>query len=308
MAKIAIIGLSGGSLFMRVDKMPLLSTTIVAKDMHIEAGGKGYNQAMAASKMGQSVSYLSKIGNDYYGNYVKTYMEKTGIKTYFLQPPLATTAIATILINQNGENEVIVYQGKNTTLNIEDLEIFKEEIKKADVLLLQYEISLDVIKKAIDIAKANDTFVILNPAPAIYLDKTFYQNVDILTPNLEEARLLFDIPANFSIEKIGRYLSEITTNTIIVTLGSKGCLLVQKNSYRLFKAYHVNSVDTTGAGDIFNAALAKKISAKSSYEDAISYAMAASAISVTKPYVMDAIPSDEEISAFLKLYNLKQKN
>lgn len=307
LAKIAVIGLSGQSIFMHLDDFPIPSVTTHAKSYYEEPGGKGYNQAVACSKLGCKVSYLSKVGNDCYGKYCKDYMESLNIKTFFIKDSKEKTALATILILKNGENEVIVNPGASKNLNYEDLIVFSKEIIDANVLLLQYEINIDIVKKAISIAKEAKIITILNPAPAIYNDQKILESVDILTPNLEEAKKLYCLPHNISIDDMGKYLAEKVSNILIITLGNKGCLLIQNKKYKYYPAFKVTTVDTTGAGDIFNATLATMIAKKNSIDEAIKYAMAAAALSVTRPYVINAIPNNDEICKFLKLYNLKEK-
>lgn len=292
MAKIAVIGLSGQSIFMKVNNLPTPSTTIHSTNLYIEPGGKGYNQAVACKKLGAEVSYFSKVGCDEYGNICKKYLKDLGIKTIFEKDKILNTALATILTDDLAENEVIVYKGASSNLNVSELKDFESEIATADVLLLQYEISIDVVKKAIEIAKENNTLVILNPAPAIYLDKEILNMADIVTPNYEEAKTLYGL----DIEKLPSSIN----NTLIVTLGSKGSLLINNHTSKKFSPINVEAVDTTGAGDIFNAGLAVAIANKKSIEEAIEFATVASGLSVTKEHVMDSIPTKEMVEEYLK--------
>lgn len=292
MAKIAVIGLSGQSIFMKVNNLPTPSTTIHSTNLYIEPGGKGYNQAVACKKLGAEVSYFSKVGCDEYGNICEKYLKDLGIKTIFEKDKILNTALATILTDDLAENEVIVYKGASSNLNVSELKDFESEIVTADVLLLQYEISIDVVKKAIEIAKGNNTLVILNPAPAIYLDKEILNMADIVTPNYEEAKTLYGL----DIEKLPSSIN----NTLIVTLGSKGSLLINNYTSKKFSPINVEAVDTTGAGDIFNAGLAVAIANKKSIEEAIEFATVASGLSVTKEHVMDSIPTKEMVEEYLK--------
>lgn len=292
MAKIAVIGLSGQSIFMKVNNLPTPSTTIHSTNLYIEPGGKGYNQAVACKKLGAEVSYFSKVGCDEYGNICEKYLKDLGIKTIFEKDKILNTALATILTDDLAENEVIVYKGASSNLNVSELKDFESEIVTADVLLLQYEISIDVVKKAIEIAKENNTLVILNPAPAIYLDKEILNMADIVTPNYEEAKTLYGL----DIEKLPSSIN----NTLIVTLGSKGSLLINNHTSKKFSPINVEAVDTTGAGDIFNAGLAVAIANKKSIEEAIEFATVASGLSVTKEHVMDSIPTKEMVEEYLK--------
>jgi len=292
MAKIAVIGLSGQSIFMKVNNLPTPSTTIHSTNLYIEPGGKGYNQAVACKKLGAEVSYFSKVGCDEYGNICEKYLKYLGIKTIFEKDKIHNTALATILTDDLAENEVIVYKGASSNLNVSELKDFESEIATADVLLLQYEISIDVVKKAIEIAKENNTLVILNPAPAIYLDKEILNMADIVTPNYEEAKTLYGL----DIEKLPSSIN----NTLIVTLGSKGSLLINNHTSKKFLPINVEAVDTTGAGDVFNAGLAVAIANKKSIEEAIEFATVASGLSVTKEHVMDSIPTKEMVEEYLK--------
>ncbi len=295
MAKIAVIGLSGESIFLSVNILPSPSITLNANDYHSEPGGKGYNQAVACKKLGAEVSFLSKIGNDEYGNSCKSYMDKVGINSLFLKDEKSSTALATILTDQNGENEVIVYPGASSKLKKEDLYCFEEMIKSADVLLIQYELPLDVIKKAIEIAKLNNTKIILNPAPAKYDDVKLVESVDIVTPNFEEAKKIFNLPNNIKMEEIGEKLKNKINNIVIVTLGKNGALYVERGYFQYFPSKNVKAIDTTGAGDVFNAAIAVSIANKKSIFEAIDFAIKASAISVTKKYVIESIPTKKEL-------------
>lgn len=306
MGKVAIIGLSGESIFMRVDNIPAPSVTAHAKEYHVEPGGKGYNQAVAAKKLGAEVDYLTKLGDDHYGRICEKYLNNLGINVCIEYDKSNKTALATILTENSGENTVIVYPGASSYLNEKSVDYFENSIKGANVLLLQYELPYPVIKKAIEIAKRYDTQVILNPAPANYDDLDLINSVDIVTPNFEECKKIFNLP-NANVEELGELLYRKYKPIIIVTLGSKGVLVVNKNWYKYFDAFKVDTVDTTGAGDVFNAGIAMCISEGKPILESINFSMAAAALSVTKPYVMDAIPSKEDVLLFQKLYNLKDK-
>lgn len=294
MGKVAIIGLSGESIFLSLEEFPQPSVTTHAKSSHVEPGGKGYNQAVACKMFGVDVSYLSKVGKDYYGKYCEEYLVDKNIHCFFIRDD-EPTALATILTDKKGENEVIVAPGVSKKLSIFDLKVFEKEINEADILLLQYEIPLDVIYKAISLAKVSQTLVILNPAPAIYQDKKLIEMADIVTPNFEEAKVLYDLPKDIQIEEIGEYLKGNVNNQVVVTLGKNGSLYVANGDYEYYKPRVVDVVDTTGAGDIFNAGIASMLAKGKTMKEAIKFATIASSISVTRRFVMDAIPTLNEI-------------
>ena len=297
-SKIVVIGLSGESVFFKVDHFHREGETINADNLVVEPGGKGYNQAVACKKLGACVDYLTVVGDDYYGSHVIEYLENLDIKVHYDRLKDKKTAFASILTNSQGSNQVTVFGGASNYLTIKHVDLIEDAIKEADFLLVQLEISYDVVKKAIDIAKKYNTKIVLNPAPAKikYFDSILEQ-VDYLTPNEIEARDIFDIPKDIKIEDYGKYLQSIVRNDVIITLGAKGCLWVSAGKYQYFEPKKVKSVDTTGAGDVFNAALAVKLK-NNDIVEAIEFAIRASALSVTKPYVMNAIPTIKEVEEF----------
>ena len=284
--KIAVIGLSGESIFMNVDKFHKNGETKQAKSLFIEPGGKGYNQAVACCKLGAEVSYLSSVGKDQYGKVCEDYMKNIGINTYFKYKD-ENTSVATILTDEMGENRVTVYKGASSLLDLNDLESFKDQIKKCDILLVQNEVPYDVLKEAIKFAKLNNVYIILNPAPAVYDLKEIINEVDLLIPNEQEAYAIYN-------KKIEDLKCQDILNNVIITLGKDGALLINKNIKKYFPAIKTNVVDTTGAGDVFCAAIACKIKTNS-LEDAIKFAIKASSKHIEKKHVLDAIPTIKEL-------------
>ena len=298
MSKIAVIGLVGESIFMRMETLPKPSVTYQAKNIFTELGGKGFNQAVACLKLGGSVSYLGKVGMDSYGTKCIEYCLNIGMDCYLETDTEENTALATILSDESGENTVIVYPGASAKLNKESVLNFKKYIKDAELLVLQYELPLEVIYEAIKVAKDNNVKILLNPAPAVLDDIDLINSVDYLTPNFEECKKIFNLP-NAKIEELGSLLVGKYNPIIIVTLGKDGSLLVTNDSYQYFDSFKVEAVDTTGAGDIFNAGLAVSIVNNKPLADAIKFASCASAISVTKHHVLDSIPTYDEVIDFL---------
>lgn len=290
--KIVIVGISGESIFLQTDHFHRLGETIKATNKVTEPGGKGYNQAVAASVLGANVTYLTTVGNDAYGKYAISYLENKGINVKFRIIDNVPTAYATILTDIYGNNEVTVFSGASSYLNVDDVELIENDIKNADYVLLQLEVSEQVISKILDIAYENNVKVVLNPAPAVLpSNHEIYLKADILTPNEVEARDIFNIPKELDIMGFGEYLKKRIKNIVVITLGSKGCLLVKPNYYKYFEGIKVTAIDTTGAGDIFNAGLVTMLSFGKTLEEAIEFAIKVSAFSVTKKYVMNAILS-----------------
>lgn len=306
MPKVAVIGLSGESIFMKVTKLPNPSVTVHANELYTEPGGKGYNQAIALAKMGMEVSFLTKVGKDASGKYCKTYMENSGVHSFFIEDLNKKTAMATILTDKLGENEVIVYPGASEYLTTDDVRAFQSEIEMADVLVLQYEIPKDALQEAIHLAKQSHTYIVLNPAPAIYDDESLLENVDLITPNFEETKKIYHLNENCTLDEVTTALKNKFHSTLIVTLGKEGALLIEDGKSYHFPGIVVETVDTTGAGDTFTAGIAASIARGKSIQEAIQYAIIAAGLSVTKSHVLESLPTNEEIEKFTKLYNLKK--
>lgn len=295
--KIVIVGICGESVFLKTDHFHREGETITVIDKVTEPGGKGYNQAVASSCFGAEVTFLTTIGNDCYGKYAVEYLEQRGITVKYRIIDKVQTAYATILTDKEGNNQVTVYNGASAHLTPDDVYLIEDDIKNADYVLLQLEISEEVLNKVFEIAQKYQVKVVLNPAPAnLKHGHPFYQKADIITPNEIEVRDIFNIPSYLDIFQYGEFLQNKVENTLIVTLGDKGCLLVTRNYHKYFEPIKVNVVDTTGAGDIFNAGIVVKLGERKDIEEAIKFAVKASALSVTKAHVMNAIPNLVEIN------------
>lgn len=298
--KILVIGLSGESIFLKVDHFHRSGETLKADNLVIEPGGKGYNQAVACKKLGADVSYLTVVGDDDYGDYAINYLEEMGIKVFYEKIKNSKTACATILTDNSGANQVTVFRGASDYLSKNHIILIEEAIKKVDFVLIQLEVSIDLLREVIKLSKKYDTKVVLNPAPALIdASDEIINEVDFLTPNEIEARDIFNIHSDIKVSEYGEFLQNIVKNNVIITLGDRGCLHVKPNYYCYYDSIKVDAVDTTGAGDVFNAALTTKLK-YNSIEEAIKFALKASALSVCKPYVMNAIPTKKEVDEYKK--------
>ncbi len=276
MSKIAVIGLVGNSAFLSVDSFHKGGETVVAKEIHFEVGGKGYNQAVAAARFGAEVSFLGAVGEDFFGE-VKNFSEKENIKPFLIKKE-GNTAYASIITDKSGETHVTVYQG--VSLSEKDVDVFENEIKTADILLINNEVPKEVNIKGVKIAKENGVRIIMNPAPYRDICSFIKDNVSYFTPNEHETK---------GIEN---------KRNLIVTLGAKGCFIKEKN--KSISPINVNSIDATGAGDTFNGVLASMLGDGNDLETAVKYAVVASGLSVTKRYAVSSIPKREEIELYVK--------
>ena len=277
MNKIAVIGMAGNSAFLSVDHFHAPGETVAAESIHFEPGGKGFNQAIAAARFGGEVSFLCAVGREYQQE-IRQFLLDDGITPVLVEKE-DSTAFASILTDKQGQNQVTVYQGAR--LDAADTELFARFIAEADVLLLNNEVPESVNERAIAIAKAHNTYVILNPAPARTLTAPVLTQTDLFTPNEQEAEALPD------------------AENVVITLGSKGCRICRTGE--ILPALPIpHVVDTTGAGDTFNGVLAVGLARGSDLKAALTAAISASGVSVTRKYAATAIPTAEEVSEFMK--------
>ena len=272
MSKIAVIGIAGESVFLSVDEFGVTGETTVAYSYHNELGGKGFNQAVAVARYGAEVCFLGACYQDDKEKF-STIAESRGVKPFFASKQ-ERSPYAVITTDKQGDNKVCVYRGAELT--VDDLVCFAEEIKTADILLLNNEVPVSVNEKAVEIAKKNGVKVILNPAPTRKYNKDFLNKIDLFTPNEHET------------DGLESY------QNVIVTLGEKGCL-IRKTGTIIPAVKAEKVVDTTGAGDTFNGVLVACLAEDSDIERACKKANIASGIKVTRKYILDSIPDREKI-------------
>lgn len=279
MPKISIIGICGNSIFMNTDHFHASGETIVTDSVYEEIGGKGINQAVAATRMGAEVSFLAAVGDDRDGQNCMQVAEAEGLKGSFCVKKGERTTFAFILTDKHGENQVTGYHGAELT--VKDVLAFEEEIAGSDMLLLQQEVPNEVNEMAVRLAKKHDVKVILNPAPIREISGEMSESVYMVTPNEQEKQAI----------DISRF------QNVITTLGKRGCLI---NEEIMIPAIKTQAVDTTGAGDTFNGVLAVCVAESMELTEACKYAVTASGISVGRKYVLNAIPYREEIERRLR--------
>lgn len=299
--KILVIGSLNMDIAVNVERMPLKGETVLGKSLLHNPGGKGANQAYAAGKLEGNVTMLGCIGDDSYGkqllkNLLDVHVDVSHISIRQREP----TGTAVIYVDENGENSIVVAPGANSTCTEEYLRENDTVINASDYVIFQMEIPDEAVYYGIKRAKELGKMVILNPAPAPdKIPDTLLREVDYLTPN--ETELLKITGTNDAslegIKKSAELLVKKGVKHVLVTLGSKGCLVVDEKSGVLYPANKVEAVDTTAAGDCFNGALAVGLAESMSLEDAISLANLASSKAVTRKGAQSSIPSRKEIRA-----------
>ena len=296
--RITVIGSTNTDMVIKTSKLPLPGETILGGDFLTNPGGKGANQAVAAARLNGNVTLIAKTGEDLFGLQTKELFLSEKLNSEFLfSDPDSPSGIALITVDELGENCIVVAPGANARLTPADIDKAKSAILESEILLMQLEIPLETVHYAATIAFDAGKKVILNPAPAQPLPDELLKKLYLISPNETEAELLTGITVTNlpSAEKAARVLLKKGVQTVVITLGSKGALLVTDTQCRLIPAFPVQPVDTTAAGDCFNGALAVAIAEGASLEKAIAFACKAASISVTRMGAQASAPYRNEI-------------
>jgi ribokinase len=306
--KIVVLGSSNTDMIIQVKKIPKPGETVIGGKFFIAAGGKGANQAVAALRAGGNVTFVSRIGKDIFGNNsLKGFLEDgLNVENIFIDSE-EPSGVALIFVDEKGENSIAVAPGSNSKLLPGDINRKLKIISEADILLMQLEIPLNTIEYASEIAFENNVKIILNPAPAQRLSDKLLRRISIITPNETEAELLSGVQITNvkDAEKAAKILFEKGIESVIITLGSKGAFVFSEIFKGLMPSYKVQAADTTAAGDVFNGALAAALSQDKELKDAVKFANAAAALSVTKLGAQTSAPYKEDID---KMLNNKIQN
>jgi ribokinase len=297
-SSILVIGSSNTDMVIKAPHLPAPGETILGGTFLMNPGGKGANQAVSASRLGGSVTFICKTGNDIFGKQSVQLFKDEGIDTAFIfEDPEQPSGIALITVDDNAENCIVVASGANAHLTPQDIIRAQICLQKAAIILMQLEIPVETVSYAAAIAATLNKTIILNPAPVCALPDELLKHVSIITPNETEAFMLTGIKVTDEItaEQAARYLQAKGIATVIVTLGAKGALILHEDICTLVRAPVVTAVDTTAAGDVFNGALAVAISENSTMVAAVEFACKAAAISVTRLGAQASAPYKYEL-------------
>jgi ribokinase len=300
--RVMIVGSFNTDLAVRTPHIPVGGETILGGGFKTGPGGKGANQAVAAARLGAETSLLVKLGSDMFGDQAAENLQREGLRPdLLLRSNASHTGVAFIVVDDNGENMIVVAGGTNNLLSVTDVEIARRSIEQANVLLLQLEIPIETVEQAIKIAHQAGVKVILNPAPGRPLDASLLGMVDVLTPNETEAQIITGLPVKNleQAEAAARQLLQMGVGTAVITLGSKGALVVTPDYVRHVPGRQVQVVDTTGAGDAFSAALAVALAENKEMVEAVVFATAAAALQVTRFGTAPAMPNRNEVLELL---------
>ena len=302
MNKVCVLGSMNMDLVVKVNDIPRVGETILSKSFEKIAGGKGANQAVAAKRCGAEVAMIAKIGKDENGEILKDKLKEDNIDVkYVFEDKNESTGMAFIMVNENGNNSIIVVAGSNMTINKEDIEASLEKIEESDILIAQFETSEEMTLEAFKKAKEFGKVTILNPAPAKKINEELLKVTDIIVPNETEVEVLTGITIEIleDANKAGQVFLEKGVKFVVITLGDKGAAVIGKDFCKLVPSYKVNAIDTTAAGDSFIGGLSSKLDFRNINKEtligAVNFGNKVSSISVQRKGAQPSIPYLKEI-------------
>ncbi|WHY85522.1 ribokinase [Neobacillus novalis] len=303
MSKVVVVGSYVVDLMSRTPHLPKPGETVLGGPFKMGPGGKGGNQATAAARCGSEVTFVTKLGGDVFGREALAHFQAENVNTEFIKvDPNQATGAALIAVDDNSENSIVVSLGACGTITEAEVMEAEEEIKCGDIVLLQLETSIEAVVTAVKLAKKYRVPVILNPAPYQEFPKEILRDVAFITPNETEAFELsgIEVKDEHSALAAAQKIHEMGVDTVIITLGSKGAFLYTGGEKGdLVPGFKVEAIDTTGAGDAFNGGFAHALSNGQSVREAMTFANAVAALSVTKIGTAPAMPNKQEVKTFL---------
>lgn len=292
MAKICVIGSCSMDLVVTSPKRPIAGETVLGEGFSTVPGGKGANQAVAAARLGAEVTMIGCVGDDFYGKAIKDNFKENRVDISNVEPVThAETGTAHIILAE-GDNSIIVVKGANDLVTPALVDRALETIKASDMVMIQQEIPEETVSYVSELCRQHQVPLLLNPAPARPIKDEIIENAAYLTPNEHECEVLF--PGMSTEEALRKY-----PNKLLITVGSKGVRYYDGQEEILVPAYKVEAVDTTGAGDTFNAAFAVALAEGNSIRSSVKFANRAASLSVTKFGAQGGMPTRAEVEASL---------
>jgi ribokinase len=292
MAKVTVIGSSSMDLVVTSNIRPGAGETVLGESFKTVPGGKGANQAVAAARLGADVSMIGCVGEDHYGKAILENFKSNGVSVESVKPVTDSDSGTAHIILAEGDNSIVVVKGANDYITPDYVEKAKEKIKEADIVLIQQEIPEETVEYVAQLCQELKVPLLLNPAPARPLKAEVIEQVSYITPNEHEAELLFE----------GKEKEEVLKqypNKLFITEGKQGVRYFNGEKEVLVPSYQVETIDTTGAGDTFNAALAVALAEGMGFEKGIQFANRAASLSVTKFGAQGGMPTRKEVEESL---------
>jgi ribokinase len=295
-----VMGIFVADLTFRTPSMPVWGETVLGKNFRLGPGGKGSNQSVAVARLGGKAFFITKIGEDSFGQLAREMYSKEGIDTRFVfsSAEHSTGAAAIVVDDKHGENAIIVTAGAANALTIAEVDTARDQIAGAAAFLTQLELPLDIVEHGLKLAHRLGVPTILNPAPACPLSDSTLQMCDYLTPNETEAEGLTGqkIATIADAEKAADILLKRGVGTVVLTLGARGALVKNAKFVQHVPAFDAGAVlDTTGAGDAFNGGFAVALAENLDTIEAVRMGCAVAGISVTRPGTAPSMPGRDEL-------------
>ena len=302
-AKVVVVGSANMDIYSWTDHLPEPGETVIGDRYWMVMGGKGANQAVGARLLGADVTMVGRVGEDLFGQRMLETLNSYGVACDYVRVDNgAGSGVALVIVDKKAENVVVVISGVNMHIDLTDVDAAADKLRDAHVLLMQLEVPLDAIERAVDIALEGGALCVLNPAPARPLPDCILRKVDLLTPNRHEAKVLSGVSTDTldGAEAAGQALLGKGAQAVIITLGAQGALIVRPGETLHLEGVPVDALDTTGAGDAFMAGLAVALAEGRSLEEATRFANMVGALSTKKPGAMPSLPTRDEVEAFAR--------
>jgi len=305
---VCVVGTMHMDFIAYVDHLPRPGETVIGRGFEMQPGGKGANQAVAVARLGARSSMISRVGSDYVGRLLLENAARNGVDvSHVREDPGSHSGVALIVVDAHGENIIAVAPGVDERISPADVESALPAIRSSSAVVAQLEIPVETALRAMKLAKDWGKLAILNPAPAKPLPPEAYSCIDVVTPNARELEALAGVRVESveDAERAARELLERGVRTVIVTLGKRGALIVGGEGSKLVPTYDVPVVDTVGAGDAFNGALAVALALGAPVEEAVAFANLVASLKVTKRGAQAGLPRLEEVKLFTEKRGLR---
>ena len=301
--RIVVVGSLHMDITVKTEKIPRIGETVLGDTYLMSPGGKGANQAVAAAKLGADVIIIGRVGADAFGKELIRSVKENGVDTrYIVEDEERHNGVAAVIVDERGNNVIAVASGADMRCCTGDIEKAEEAIKSSDVVLIQMEIPLSVVECTIDTAYEEGVNAILNLAPAQQLTDDLLRKISVLIANAEEAQRIGGKPVrdSASAKVVAKDILERGVESVIITLGKKGAVVATREETAYIEGIDVNTVDDTGAGDAFCAALAVAICHGMNLKQAVLYSNFAGALATTKIGAQQALPTAKELQDFIR--------
>ncbi len=299
---ILVVGSINMDLVVKTDEIPGVGETLIGNELLQIPGGKGANQGVAIAKLNNRIKFLGKLGEDSFGDVLLESMEAAGVDVSSIERETdVSTGIAVINVDKKGNNNITVISGANNKVDIDYLNRNRAAFKWADAVVFQFEVPMETVKEGLKISKEEGCLTIVNPAPASDIDDAMIENIDILIPNEHELSRIakIEVTDEESVIKAGNILLNKGIKHIIVTLGSKGVMYIDNEGQKMYEAYKVEVVDTTGAGDSFIGGFVSNFVVTKDIDKAIEIGQKTAALAIQKVGAQSSLPTKADVEKFI---------